>query len=69
MVNFKHKSGSSGNPNGNKPVTGSDSWKTLDHGAGQNVYEKSMKSENKQGYQNRKNELIGDQIHPILEYR
>ena len=53
MVNFKHKSGSSGNPNKNKTVTGSDSWKTSDHGAGKNVNEKSIISENKQGYQNR----------------
>ena len=56
MVNFKQKSSSSGNHNGNKPVTGSDNWKTSDHDAGKNVNEKSMKSENKQGYQNRKSE-------------
>ena len=34
MVNFRHKSGSSGYHNGNKPVTGSDRWKTSDHDAG-----------------------------------
>ena len=56
MVNFKHKSNSSGNHNGNKPVTGSDNWKTSDHDAGENVNERSMKSENKQVYQNRKSE-------------
>ena len=58
MVNLKHKSSSSGNPNGNKPVAGSDSWKTSDQGAGKNVNEKSMKFENKQGYQNRKSERV-----------
>ena len=56
MVNFKHKSSSSGNHNGNKPVTGSDNWKTSDHGAGKNVNERSVKSENKQVYQNHKSE-------------
>ena len=54
MVNFKHKSSSSGNHNVNKPATGSDNWKTSDHGAGKNVKERSMKVENKQVYQNRK---------------
>ena len=56
FVNFKHKSGSSGNHSGNKPVAGNDNRMTSDPSAGRNVNEKSMKSENKQGFQNRKSE-------------
>ena len=54
IVNFKHKSSSSGFYDvENQFLTGSDNCKTSDHGAGKNVNENSMKSENKQGYQNR----------------
>ena len=57
MVNFKCKSSSSGFYDvENQCVTGSDHWRTSNLGAGKNVNENSMKSENKQGYQNRKSE-------------
>ena len=42
----------------NQCVTGSDNWKTSDHGVGKNLNENSMKFENKQGYQNRKSERV-----------